>query len=326
MYPNKIMHSISVVIPVYNGEHVIENTVEELINAYGIKSANVSANKNVFAVEEIILVHDCGPDQSAKCLLDLEKNNPDFVKCIWLTRNFGQHGATLAGISNSQAYWIVTMDEDGQHDPVYIPKMLDVALTENAKLVFASPVNNAPHGRTRNSASKFTKIIVGKLLDSNEFSNFSSYRFLLGAPARELASRVGSGVYLDVALTWIFQKASSCDVVLRGESRPSGYKFSTLIKHFLRLLVTSGTKPLRLFAYLGVTTAFIGFSFSAYILWMKFVHNISVAGWTSVMVAILISSGLILTTLGVISEFLGTLLKMSMGKPAFFEHRSNKNN
>ena len=65
---------------------------------------------------------------------------------VWLSRNYGQHAATLAGMSSSGGDWIVTLDEDGQHDPSYVGAMLDVALAEQASVVYARPVNPAPHG------------------------------------------------------------------------------------------------------------------------------------------------------------------------------------
>ena len=76
---------------------------------------------------------------------ELEQEYP-FVRSVWLSRNFGQHAATLAGMASSGGDWIVTLDEDGQHDPSYIGAMLDVALDEQASVVYARPVNPAPHG------------------------------------------------------------------------------------------------------------------------------------------------------------------------------------
>ena len=60
---------------------------------------------------------------------ELEKRY-EFVRPIWLSRNFGQHAATLAGIACASGEWIVTMDEDGQHDPAYLGTLLDAALDQ----------------------------------------------------------------------------------------------------------------------------------------------------------------------------------------------------
>ncbi len=80
-----------------------------------------------FRVAEVLLVNDCGPDDSAGVMRRLEREHP-WVRTIWLSRNFGQHAATLAGMASSGGDWIVTMDEDGQHDPADIPTLLDVAM------------------------------------------------------------------------------------------------------------------------------------------------------------------------------------------------------
>ena len=102
-----------------------------------------------YRVAEVLLVHDCGPDDSARVMRELEKAHP-FARAIWLSRNFGQHAATLAGMASAGGDWIVTLDEDGQHDPAYIGAMLDVALAEQASVVYARPTNEPPHGAVRN--------------------------------------------------------------------------------------------------------------------------------------------------------------------------------
>ena len=82
---------------------------------------------HLLTVTEVLLVHDNGPDDSAGVIRELAEQY-DHVRAVWLSRNFGQHAATLAGMASSGGDWIVTMDEDGQHDPAAIGPMLDVAM------------------------------------------------------------------------------------------------------------------------------------------------------------------------------------------------------
>jgi glycosyltransferase involved in cell wall biosynthesis len=67
-----------------------------------------------------------------------------FVTPIWLSRNFGQHAATLAGMASTNGDWVVSLDEDGQHDPRDIGHMLKVAVKQDAQLVYAQPINEPP--------------------------------------------------------------------------------------------------------------------------------------------------------------------------------------
>ena len=106
-------HQISVVIPVYAGEQHLTDVVTEL-EPY--TKGQVSPDGRPYRVAEVLLVHDNGPDES--------RGDPrarpahDWVRPVWLSRNFGQHAATLAGMASCGGDWIVTMDEDGQHDPL----------------------------------------------------------------------------------------------------------------------------------------------------------------------------------------------------------------
>ena len=99
-----------------------------------------------FRVSEVVLVHDSGPDRSDLAIRALAERY-GYVRPVWLARNFGQHAATLAGMASTSADWIVTMDEDGQHDPAAIAAMLDAALATASPLVYAAPTNAAPHTR-----------------------------------------------------------------------------------------------------------------------------------------------------------------------------------
>jgi glycosyltransferase involved in cell wall biosynthesis len=314
---NSFTHSISIVVPVYKGEEVISPLVEEIslvFNSTGVEF--VTPNGHRAAITEVILVHDGGMDNSATVMRALEKRF-DFVRCVWLSRNFGQHAATLAGIAASQGDWIVTIDEDGQQNPAYISNFLDRAIETNSQVVYARPTNKPPHGFIRNSFSKLAKGISKKILAGAEFESFNSFRLILGEPARALSAYGGTGIYLDAALMWVTSSATTCDVELRSEDRSSSYTFGSLLSHFGRLVVTAGARPLRIIALLGMLVATGGFLLAMYIVWMKFTGGIPAAGWASVIVAVLVTSGLTMLSLGVISEFLGAAVRSSMGKPLY---------
>ena len=106
---NTAVHSVSVVIPVYGGSATLRQVLNELSSFY---SEQVSEGGNHYQVAEVILVDDCGVDNSAKVIRELAKVDEQVVP-VWLTRNYGQHAATVAGMASSSHEWVVTMDEDG---------------------------------------------------------------------------------------------------------------------------------------------------------------------------------------------------------------------
>jgi glycosyltransferase involved in cell wall biosynthesis len=234
---------VSLIIPVYRGENTLSRLIDE-IDPLTIENSTPSGKR--FLVNEVLLVHDCGPDESDKVIQALEAKFT-YVRAVWLSRNYGQHAATLAGMASATGDWVVTLDEDGQQDPSDVGPMLDRALENSLQLVYASPRNDPPHGWLRNTLSRTAKRISIRLLGNRTKLTFNSFRLVDGEIARSLAAYCGNGVYLDIGLFWITERVGLCPVDLRNEyRRASGYSFLKLLAHFWQLILTTGTRPLRL--------------------------------------------------------------------------------
>jgi glycosyltransferase involved in cell wall biosynthesis len=307
-------HLVSVVVPVYAGERTLPALVAEMSP---MTAGFTTPDGHPARVSEIVLVHDHGPDDSARVLRALAAAS-DVVRVVWLSRNFGQHAATIAGMASAGGDWIVTLDEDGQHDPADIPAMLDRAMSEQSAVVYADPVNGRQHGALRNLASSASKRLVDLLVAGGDTEKYSSFRLMLGEAGRGVAAYAGAGVYLDVALGWVAGRAATCPVTLREEgTRPSGYRLRSLLSHFWRLVLTSGTRLLRLVAVLGALFALLGIGFAVYLVANRLLGGDIQQGWTSVMVAVLVGTGAILLSLGIVAEYLGVAVNMAMGKPLY---------
>ena len=309
-----IEHTLSVVIPVYQGAGTLESVVDEL--APFTVGARTPLGRR-YRVVEVVLVNDCGPDGSeAVCRAMAERHG--WIRVVWLSRNYGQHAATLAGIAATGGQWVVTLDEDGQHDPGAIADMLDLAISAGLQVVYANPSNRPPHGWARNAASRITKSIAAGLLTGGDLANFHSFRLVLGEVARGMAAFCGPGVYLDVALNWVSTPAGYWPVAMRAEGgRRSGYSLRALSSHFWRLVISSGTRPLRFISVVGATLSTIGFFFAAVAVLRRLLDEVPVEGWTSVFVALLITSGFLMLALGVIAEYIAVAVKMAMGRPLY---------
>jgi polyisoprenyl-phosphate glycosyltransferase len=308
-----VEHTVAIVVPVYHGEHVLPALIEEL-DRY--TTSCVSPGGNRFRVSEVVLVHDVGPDRSDVTIRALA-DRYDYVRPVWLSRNFGQHAATLAGMSSTSADWIATMDEDGQHDPEAIGSMLDAALAARSPVVYAEPTNRPPHSFFRNLTSRLAHG-AARLMGVDAHHTFHSYRLVLGEIGRGLAAYCGESVYLDVALTWVVDRTATCPVAMRGErGGRSGYSPRRLASHFWRMVLTSGTRPLRLVAVFGALLGLGALGLMAWVLWARLNHEVPVQGWTSVMVILLVTSGGVLFSLGILAEYLAIASKSAMGKPLY---------
>lgn len=305
---------MSVVVPVYRGERTLPGLLGELESFFAPLR---SPDGHLFQVTEVLLVHDNGPDGSARVIRELAALHAP-VRPVWLSRNFGQHAATMAGMAASGGEWIVTLDEDGQHDPVWIGDMLDTAMRERADLVYAAPTNVAPHGFLRNLTSRASKRLIDGLSGSQATSLFNSYRLMLADRGRAVADYAGPGVYLDVALGWVMSRVGTCPIELRQEGdRPSGYNYRALFAHFWRMVLTSGTRLLRVVSVVGAAFAVFGSVAALCLVVLRLTHREIVAGWTSTMVVVLVTTGMLMMALGIVAEYLGVAVNMAMGRPLY---------
>jgi glycosyltransferase involved in cell wall biosynthesis len=310
----EIPHAISVVIPVYQGEKTLPALMVEIAE---LTSVTQSPDAYPFIVTEVLLVFDNGPDDSARVIRELATEY-DFVRPIWLSRNYGQHAATLAGMASTGSEWIVTLDEDGQHDPRDIGKLLDTAMRDLASVVYSKPTNPPPHGAFRNAASKGAKWLLTKFFAGSNAPDYQSFRLILGNVGRSVAAYAGSGVYLDVAMGWVAGRTSTCPIELRSEGdRQSGYSTRRLLSHFWKMVLSSGTRGLRFVSGLGIILALIGVLVIIYIFVARLWGGSAPAGWASTIVVVLVSSGAVLFSLGIIAEYIGVNVNMSLGKPPY---------
>ena len=139
-----------------------------------------------------------------------------------------------------------------------------------------------------------------------------------GEIARSLAAYSGEGVFLDAGLSWITERVGHCPLRLRQErGRPSGYSYLKLVAHFWHLILTTGTRPLRLITLTGFCSVVLAVAISIFAAYAKFVNAVPVQGWTSLVIVVAFFSGCILTALGVIAEYLAVTLGILMGKPLY---------
>lgn len=308
------VRAISIVVPVYQGEATLEPLLAEIEPLTAVQTTRGGVQ---FRVCEVILVHDGAVDDSDVVISSLAARL-SFVIPVWLSRNYGQHAATLAGVASTNGDWVVTLDEDGQQDPRDIVSLLDLAVSKNVQLVYAQPTNAPPHGLVRNFFSALAKWAFRSLLGHGHLGEFNSFRLIQGEVARGLAAYCGHGVYLDVALSWVVARAAHCPVALRAErGRPSAYSYRKLAHHLWALVLTSGTGPLRLVAFIGIASIFVAGGVGVFSLWAKLTGQIEIPGWASLVIVVSTFSGLILFSLGVLAEYLGIVVTMALGKPLY---------
>jgi polyisoprenyl-phosphate glycosyltransferase len=309
---NDRVHTISAIVPVYRGERTLDGLVRRLV---ALSNHQQTPSGHGFRLVEILLVFDNGPDRSDIVIRELAREFHN-VRPVWLMRNSGQHAATAAGIASSGSEWVVTLDEDGQQDPSEIARLVDTAISSGSYLVYG--INQkTPHRQWRNATSRLGKAIARGVAGS-ELGDFSSFRLIEGHRARAACAFIGPRMHLDVALTWTIDRIARCTVVAQAEGRAgSGYSLSSLLTLFWTLVLSSGTRPLRIVSLVGFVSALGGFVGALVALWQRLRNGYDVAGWASVFIAVVVMGGLILFALGVVAEYVGALLRTVQGRPLF---------
>lgn len=297
----------SVVIPVYRGAA----TLEELVARLGKVLPEVADQF------EVILVNDGSPDDSWSVIRRLA-DQLDWVRGIALTRNFGQENATLCGILESRHDVIVTMDDDLQHPPEELPRLI-AKLNEGFDVVYG-----VPHVRHQSwwkiilsDAVKRAISIIMRLRTIRDISSFKVFRADL-KPAFQASSR--PDVLIDVPLSWLTTRFASVEIQEAPRAAgSSNYGLLKLIKVSLLVLTNYTTIPLRLASIVGFLFTIVGVFVLLYVLGVYFTQG-SVPGFSFLASAVTIFSGVQLFALGIIGEYLARLFERSSGRPPYAIH------
>lgn len=309
--------SLSIVVPVYCGAPFLEGLVakQEALRAQLEGSAlPIRHVESIFVCDEPV-------DGSAALLEGLAKSRP-WMTVLHLGKNMGQHSATAAGMLHTSGDWVVTMDEDGQHEPLAIVELLEATVPQSQDLCYARPITQV-HASWRDAASRWAKRLVAFLVGDRFVPMFNSFRLIRGGVARSAGALASYDVYLDVALRWFTSRICTVDLTLKDPrvgAQRSGYTLRSLLTHLRRLLMSYHLTVLRYVMLLGFATSasfgLLGFT----LLVQKLVSpdSVPVQGWTSMFVTTAFFGGLTLFLLGLILERLSTMLTRAQGHPAFF--------
>jgi glycosyltransferase involved in cell wall biosynthesis len=222
----------------------------------------------------------------------------------------------LAGIRNSMGDLVVTMDDDLQHPPEEIPKLLS-ALTEELDLIYGYPETER-HGILRNAASAGLKVALATTLGLGTARHVSAFRLVRRPLLDATTSNTDSGLNLDVLLSWATTRIAA--VPVREDERrygQSNYTVRRLIRHAVNMVTGYSTLPLRFVSYLGVTFALFGVAVMTYLLTHFALYGGVVPGFTFVASLISVFSGSQLFALGILGEYLGRIHFRSMNRPQY---------
>lgn len=295
--------AISVVIPVYNSSRTLRLLVQRL---QGVLS-------RMGGVHEIILVDDGSIDDSWSEIKSLSTEYTN-ISGICLMRNYGQHNALLCGIEHANHDIIVTLDDDLQHPPEEIPKLLE-ELEKSYDVVYGFPIRE-PHGFRRALASNTIKMALGLIVGRRVARRVSAFRAFRREVTEAFRGYQGPYVSIDVLLSWGTTRFSA--VPVHHEPRSAGrsnYNFMGLARHAANMVMGYSSFPLLVAGIIGMIVVFFGICTFSYVMIVYWIYGRAVPGFAFLASALSIFSGAQLLCLGVIGAYLGRIHYRSMGRP-----------
>lgn len=265
---------------------------------------------------EVILVVDGSPDDTYAVARRAERKYPDRVRALMLRRNYGQHNALIAGLLRAKYPITVTIDDDLQHRPSELPKLLAPLADPLVDVVYGVPIAEE-HGFLRSLASRTVKaaLAAADVPSANEVSAFRAFRTELRDGFAHVADQFSN---LDVLLSWTTTSIRKATVEMdHRASGSSNYNFSKLVRHALNMITGYGTVPLRMVTWLGLTVSVFGFGLLVFVVISYLRGAIEVAGFTTLASLLAMLCGAMMLCIGILGEYLGRLHFRSMQRPTF---------
>jgi len=297
---------LSIVIPAFNEEHNIDALYNELI----------SVLKTIALEYEIIFIDDGSRDSTFKVIKEIAEKDSR-VLGISLSRNFGHEIAIMAGLQNCKGSLIIMMDADLQHPPEVIPLLLEEQ-KKGYDIVNTRRLNTQGTSVSKKITSKFFYNIFNKLSDVRIEPAAADFRLMTRKAVDAFLQLEERDRFTRGLISWMGFRQSI--VEYKASSRFSGrskYTFKKMFHFSIDGITSFSSKPLRISFYAGLLIFFAGLIYSVYAI-VKYMNGETVAGWTSILLSVLIIGGVQLLSIGIIGEYIARIFNETKARPLYF--------
>ena len=299
------MPTCSVIVPVYNSQESLPHLVTRLADVL----------PTISSAYEVIFVNDSSRDNSWEVICQLIEHY-DWVRGINLMRNYGQHNALLCGIRSAQYELIITMDDDLQHPPEELHRLID-KLDEGFDVVYGTPAHEQ-HGFLRDLASQVTKLMLQNAMGVETARRVSALRVFRTQVRDGFANYQGPYVSIDVLLTWGTTRFTA--ITVRHDARVYGvsnYTVRKLMTHAINMMTGFSVLPLQLASWMGFGLAIFSIFVLIWVIGRFLLEGTPLPGFPFLGSIIGIFSGAQLLALGIIGEYLARMHFRTMDKPSY---------
>lgn len=286
--------NLSIVIPCYASEKFLKNTYMKIDEAMHTAGYDY----------ELILVNDSSPDETYSVIKDLA-NEHDNIIGINLAKNFGQHGAIMAGLAQTSGELVLCMDDDGQTPASEIYKLVE-GITDDIDVCYAC-YEHKQHSNFRNLGTKMNNWMATTMIGKPKNLFISSFFVAKRYVIEEMLRYNNAFPYIHGLLLRTTNKIVNVQVDHKmRECGNSGYSLKKLLGLWLNGFTAFSVKPLRVADIIGVLTAFAGFVYAIVIAVRRFViGDCGSVGWASMTCILLFVGGMQMLLLGLVGEYIG---------------------
>lgn len=303
---------LSILVSVYNEEEVIET----FLKAVRPHIDEAFKKNKITGSTEIIFIDDGSYDKTVEIIETFTAKDPS-IKLVKLSKNFGKDAAVTAGLSYASGQAVVPMDVDLQDPPEILTDMMRL-WKNGAKIVNAKRANRESDGYFKRLTAGLFYKLYNKISKSKIDENVGDYR-LLDRQVVDAINQMPEKIrFMKGIFSWVGFPKETVEYVrterIAGESK---WRFWDLWNFALDGFTGATTVPLRIWTYCGLLISFLSFLYAAYVVVKTLIFGSDVAGYPSLMVAILFFGGVNMVAIGIIGEYIGRISIEVKNRPIF---------
>lgn len=302
------MKKLSLIVPCYNEEQVINMFYEETM-----KVLDIIKDKYDY---EFVFVDDGSKDKTLNILRELKKND-NKINIISFSRNFGKEAGIYAGLNNVTGDLVVIMDADLQHPPKIILEMLQ-GIEEGYDTVTTRRVNRKGEPVIKSVFSRLFYKIMSKIIDFELVQGAQDFRMMKRDVVDAILSLKEYNRFSKGIFSWVGFKVKYIEI--ENVERVAGttkWSFKSLVKYALEGIISFSTVPLRISTILGLVISLIAIVSTCVIIIQTLIQGKNVPGYASIITAVLFMGGIQLTCLGIIAEYISKMYLEIKDRPKY---------
>lgn len=307
------MDLLSVVVPCYNEEEVIQETHRQLCSI--IPKLNMEM--------EILFINDGSRDNTMLKLRAIAQRHSN-VRVLSFSRNFGHQSAITAGVDHAKGDAVVFIDADLQ-DPVEVIVEMAEKWRQGFEVVYGTRTERKGESWFKLASANLFYRLIYTLSDQTIPMNTGDFRLIDRKVVNALKNMPERLRYMRGLVAWLGFRSTAVNYV--REPRYAGrtkYPIGKMLKLGMDGIVSFSYKPLRLASLLGGLVSSGSFLYLLYLVYERIFTGDLVPGWTSIMVVLLFSSGAILVVLGIMGEYIARIYEEVKGRPIYVLDNSIK--